>query len=107
MYIGQLAAGQPYDIEFACSPSNTGTTSVGRMWLPRPGQTAPDVVLQFVAPGGAQTIDRGIVPTNMMALQIDVHPPKGGGGTLEVIQGSTRFNTPPVTGETTWIFAIV
>jgi hypothetical protein len=107
MYIGELSAGEAYEIAFSADPNNQGATGIGRGWLGKPGTAVPQNVLEFVAPGAAAVIDTGVVPTGVKALQIDVHPPAGGKGTLQVTQGGTQYSSPPVSGETTWVFAII
>jgi hypothetical protein len=98
---GKLQSGKSIEVTFAADASNTTSSSVVVGHVPT-GGTKPVV---FTVPAGAGQ-SRSVAVKKQILLRIDVDVPPDGKGTLTVVQGTRKWDTPQVDGDTIWTFEI-
>jgi hypothetical protein len=103
MFMGTLIVGKPATIDFAADGANNGTTALAATWLGGDA-TVPDGPILVVDPATNQSAD--VVVPRCKLLQIDVHLPPGGHGTLTISQDG-KIIAKPVTDDTSWVLVMV
>jgi hypothetical protein len=102
-WMGLLTSGSSCTLTFEADSQNDGTTIVGSTWLG--AGNLPDGPIIAVAPAA-----RGSSSPNVPAcdlLQVNVHVPPAGHGTLTVSQGGKPVESKPITQDVVWVFSVV
>lgn len=104
---GFLKIGSNYQLTVDSDPTTPGVSALAITWVPRPGESVPQPMVDAISPGARARHDGKIQPTQLLLLDFDLPSEPGAKISIVVEQDGSVVASGDETADGEWSFLVV